>query len=139
MSFGMGFVFVPLTVTAIHGVGEEDSGIGSGVLNAMQQVGGSLGLATLSTVAVAATKDKVSEITAGAQAVLAQGPTAPSADEQRSFMETVTNVAFAHGSTYAFMVGAAMIWVAAVIIFMFMRVSHDEINDIEAPVGMHAG
>ena len=51
MSFGMGFVFVPLTLTAVHGVRAEDSGIGSGVLNTMQQVGGALGLATLSTVA----------------------------------------------------------------------------------------
>src|SRR5699024_4575919 len=49
MSMGMGFVFVPLTVTAVHGIGTRDSGIGAGVLNAMQQVGGALGLATLST------------------------------------------------------------------------------------------
>ena len=51
MSFGMGIIFVPLTLTAVHGVRNEDSGIGSGVLNTMQQVGGALGLATLSTVA----------------------------------------------------------------------------------------
>ncbi len=51
MSLGMGFVFVPLTLTAVHHVRAEDSGIGSGVLNTMQQVGGALGLATLATVA----------------------------------------------------------------------------------------
>ena len=138
MSFGMGFVFVPLTVTAIHGVGDEDSGIGSGVLNAMQQVGGSLGLATLSTVAVQATKDKAAEISASAQAVMAQLPSAPSAAEQKSFAQTVGNVAFAHGSTYAFLVGAAMIWLAAVIAFLFMNVRHEEINDTESPVGIAA-
>ena len=44
--------FVPLTLTAVHRLRPEDSGIGSGVLNTMQQVGGALGLATLSTVAV---------------------------------------------------------------------------------------
>ena len=48
MSLGMGLTFVPLTLTAVHGVGARDSGIGSGVLNTMQQVGGALGLATLS-------------------------------------------------------------------------------------------
>ena len=54
MSIGMGAVFVPLTLTAVHHVRAEDSGIGSGVLNTMQQVGGALGLAILSTVAAAA-------------------------------------------------------------------------------------
>ncbi len=52
MALGMGAVFVPLTLTAVHHVRAEDSGIGSGVLNTMQQVGGALGLAILSTVAV---------------------------------------------------------------------------------------
>ena len=42
---GMGMTFVPLTLTAVHHVRAEDSGIGSGVLNTMQQVGGALGLA----------------------------------------------------------------------------------------------
>ena len=43
----MGLTFVPLTLTAVHHLRNEDSGIGSGVLNTMQQVGGALGLATL--------------------------------------------------------------------------------------------
>ena len=47
MSIGMGLTFVPLTLTAVHHVRAEDSGIGSGVLNTMQQVGGALGLAIL--------------------------------------------------------------------------------------------
>ena len=51
MSLGMGMTFVPLTLTAVHHVRAEDSGIGSGMLNTMQQVGGALGLATLATVA----------------------------------------------------------------------------------------
>ena len=51
MSVGMGLVFVPLTLTAVHHLRDEDSGIGSGVLNTMQQVGGALGLALLSTLA----------------------------------------------------------------------------------------
>ena len=44
MSFGMGMTFVPLTLTAVHHLRNEDTGIGSGVLNTMQQVGGALGL-----------------------------------------------------------------------------------------------
>ena len=58
MAFGMGLNFVPLTLVAVHHLRPEDSGIGSGVLNTMQQVGGALGLATLSTVALHFTQNK---------------------------------------------------------------------------------
>jgi hypothetical protein len=50
MALGMGAVFVPLTLTAVHHLRPEDAGVGSGVLNTMQQVGGAFGLAALSTV-----------------------------------------------------------------------------------------
>ena len=136
MSFGMGFVFVPLTLTAVHGVPTEDQGIGSGVLNAMQQIGGALGLATLSTVAVSALNDKVASITAAAtQTAQNAGLPTPTGDEQKAFGETIFNVAFAHGATQAFMVGAFMIWAGSVLIWLFMNVSHEEINDVEAPAG----
>lgn len=132
MSFGMGFVFVPLTVTAVHGVANEDSGIGAGVLNAMQQVGGALGLATLSTVAVDATKEKANEIAAGAQQLMAQLPQPPTEGANKAFQETVGEVAFAHGSTLAFVVGASMIWGASLITFLFLNAKHEEINDNDA-------
>ncbi len=68
MSVGMGLTFVPMTLAAVHGVGKRDSGIGSGVLNTMQQVGGALGLATLATVAVHFSQDKAQSIVSSFQA-----------------------------------------------------------------------
>ena len=47
---GMGCLFVPLTVTAVSNVTQAESGAASGLLNVMQQVGGSLGLSILVTV-----------------------------------------------------------------------------------------
>src|SRR6266568_877388 len=47
---GLGFLFVPLTLTAVSGVSREETGAASSLLNAMQQVGGSLGLSILVTV-----------------------------------------------------------------------------------------
>jgi MFS family permease len=44
---GMGAVFVPLTTASLAGVRPEDSGSASSMVNVMQQVGGSLGLAVL--------------------------------------------------------------------------------------------
>jgi len=47
---GMGIVFVPLTTTSLAGVRPQDSGAGSSMVNVIQQVGGSLGLAILVSV-----------------------------------------------------------------------------------------
>ncbi|HTT51200.1 MAG TPA: MFS transporter [Streptosporangiaceae bacterium] len=47
---GMGVVFVPLTTVSLAGVAAQDSGAAASMVNVMQQVGGSLGLAILVTV-----------------------------------------------------------------------------------------
>jgi EmrB/QacA subfamily drug resistance transporter len=50
MSIGLAMVFVPLSSTALHGVGEQDAGVASALLNTTQQIGGALGTAVLSTI-----------------------------------------------------------------------------------------
>jgi EmrB/QacA subfamily drug resistance transporter len=55
MSLGMGLAFVPLTLLGTSGVTQDDSGLASGLFNTAQQVGGSLGLAILSTLAASQT------------------------------------------------------------------------------------
>ncbi len=65
-AIGMGLTFVTLTLTAVSKVEERDTGIASGVLNAMQQIGGSLGLALLATLAVNVTTNKVIELVGNA-------------------------------------------------------------------------
>jgi len=47
LGIGMGLVFVPLTTASLAGVAPADSGAASSMVNVMQQVGGSLGLAVL--------------------------------------------------------------------------------------------
>jgi EmrB/QacA subfamily drug resistance transporter len=47
---GLGMSFVPITIAATSGVPAGESGLASGLLNTTQQVGGSLGLAILSSV-----------------------------------------------------------------------------------------
>jgi predicted MFS family arabinose efflux permease len=51
-SLGMGAIFMPLTLVATTGLKNEDQGLASGLFNTSQQVGGALGLAVLSTIAV---------------------------------------------------------------------------------------
>jgi len=50
-SLGLGLVFVPMALVALHNVAEQDSGVASSLLNTAQQVGGAIGLALLGTVA----------------------------------------------------------------------------------------
>ena len=52
---GNGLAFVPLTAASLDGVEPADAGAASGLVNVMQQVGGSLGLAVLVTIFGAAT------------------------------------------------------------------------------------
>jgi predicted MFS family arabinose efflux permease len=56
LALGLGFAFVPLVLGATSGVQPADMGVASAVLNTAQQVGGTLGLAVLVTVATAATR-----------------------------------------------------------------------------------
>jgi EmrB/QacA subfamily drug resistance transporter len=55
LGVGMGMSFVPVTIAGTSGVAPQDSGLASGLLNTTQQVGGSLGLAILSSIATSRT------------------------------------------------------------------------------------
>lgn len=97
ISVGMGHVFVPLSSTALLGVPEHDAGVASALVNTMQQVGGSLGIAFLNTVATNAT----------ARYALAHGGLSPSA--------------VVHGYTAAFGVAAGLVVVAVVVVLSLVR------------------
>lgn len=121
MSVGMGLTFVPMTMVAVHGVRTADAGIGSGVLNTMQQVGGALGLATLSAVASHYSVSKLGDL-AGSH------PGNPLNGVQ----------AFADGATHAFLVGAFMIWTVSLIVWALLSVKHAEISE-GTPEAVHVG
>jgi predicted MFS family arabinose efflux permease len=54
---GVGLAFVPATVAALAGVAEHESGLASGLSNTALQIGGALGVAILTTVAVSRSDD----------------------------------------------------------------------------------
>ena len=55
MGLGFGMIFAPAANTATAGVPTNDSGVASALVNTMQQVGGSIGVSILSTMAASAT------------------------------------------------------------------------------------
>jgi EmrB/QacA subfamily drug resistance transporter len=69
-AMGLGFSFVPVTIGAVMGVSDDDSGLASGLINTSQQVGGALGLAILVAIANGTTGSSVDDpvaLTAGFQ------------------------------------------------------------------------
>ena len=131
MSVGMGLTFVPLTLTAVHHVKAADSGIGSGVLNTMQQVGGALGLATLSTVSLHYVNNSVADMGPGlAKAAEAANidPNMPIPDSPLTFIEAAGfQASFTDGATAAFLVGSVMMLAASLVVWIFLNVKHEEL------------
>jgi EmrB/QacA subfamily drug resistance transporter len=120
MSLGMGATFVPLTLTAVHHLRAEDSGVGSGVLNTMQQVGGAMGLAILGSAATRIFTERNDELGAVAADPIVQ---------QQIFTE---------GATNAFLVGSMMMLLASVVIWTLLNVKHEELAT-DGPEGGHVG
>jgi EmrB/QacA subfamily drug resistance transporter len=60
IGLGIGTAFMPLLTLAMADVPAEDAGLGSGITNLSQQIGGALGVAVLSTVAANHTKGLLS-------------------------------------------------------------------------------
>jgi EmrB/QacA subfamily drug resistance transporter len=88
MGLGFGIIFAVTINTATAGVRREDAGVASALVNTMQQVGGSIGLSALSTVALTATASYL--------AAHHTGPLAPA-------------IAATHGFTTAFAISAAIL------------------------------
>ena len=91
-AFAMGLLFSPLANTATAGVDRADAGLASGVLNTARQVGGSLSLAILGTVA---------------------------ADRSATFPDPTSGVALVSGYERAFQI-SALITIVALIASLFV-------------------
>lgn len=114
MSSGMALVFIPLSTTALHGVGNRDAGVASALINTSQQVGGSLGTALLNTVAATAT---TSYMTANATKSPLFGLT--------------------HGFTVAFTVSAALLVVGAIVLALFINIGKESVVENEGGAAVH--
>jgi MFS family permease len=96
---GLALSFVPVTIAGLTGVQPADAGVASGLINTSRQIGGSVGLAAVTTIAATATSHY-----AHSHAVLAfSGP------------------ALAHGFQVAFYTLAGVALVGAAVAAAFME------------------
>jgi MFS family permease len=107
---GSGLAFIPLTTAGISGVSREDTGAASGLLNVMQQLGGSLGLAILITVFEAASRS------------------AQAHPGTRSSLEQAQHV-FAAGTSRAFLVSGIVM--AVTLLFAFVTFKTRQVRAVE--------
>lgn len=111
MSSGMALVFIPISTTALHGVGNRDAGVASALINTSQQVGGSLGTALLNTVAATAT---TSYMTANATKSPLFGLT--------------------HGFTVAFTVSAVLLIIGAIVLALFINIGKESVVESDGAI-----
>jgi len=103
MSIGLGLLFVPLSSTALVGIGDRDAGVASATLNATQQIGGSLGTALLNTFAASAVTGYLLD-----RGAAASNP-------------TVQLMAQVHSFHVAFAWGAGLLFVGFVAVVLLIR------------------
>ncbi len=105
---GFGGAFVVLSNTALIGVAPNDAGVASAVVNTTQQVGSSVGVALLSTIAASATSSFLKSHH--------HGPAAQA-------------VATVHGYATGFIVSAALLGAAGIVCFLLLRNNHIEASE----------
>jgi EmrB/QacA subfamily drug resistance transporter len=115
MGLGFGMIFSPAINTATTGVARQDSGVASALVNTMQQVGGSIGTAALSTVALTATSTYLAAHHAGALAPA---------------------TAAVHGYSVAFTVAAALLLAGALLTTLLVpsKTRLEELRNAAPPV-----
>jgi MFS family permease len=114
---GLGMVFAPAMATATGDVRPEDAGVASALVNTMQQVGGSIGVALLSTLSA----------TAATGFVASHGGPTP-----RTLV-----AAAVHGYTTAFWWSAGIFFLGALLTSMRLRSGVQEQDPQALPVPAH--
>jgi hypothetical protein len=107
-------VFVPLTTASLAGVRPEDSGAASSMVNVMQQLGGSVGLAVLVAVYGTVTRNSAAHPVAGLSATAAH------------------NRVLAHGMSDAFVLATAFDVAALLVIAILLRPRRATVPDTPA-------
>ena len=126
IAVGLGVLFVPLTLVAMSKVADAESGVAASLRNTGQQVGGSIGLAVLGTVAWTVVANSIHAQATRAATTTAQGghPARPS----QAALTAIYHHALTAGFSRAFLVTAGIMLLALVITFVAIRVRRADLG-----------
>ncbi|GAA2818428.1 MFS transporter [Kitasatospora paracochleata] len=134
--FGMGLIFVPVMLIAVSGVADRETGAASGLLNSVQQIGGSLGLSILTTVFANASADEFGRQQAD---YLANAPVEAKAFLQQNHQlmpgTRWASEVLAYGISHAFVVGVVFAAVALLAAVFLIRAKASDLPT-EGAAGM---
>jgi EmrB/QacA subfamily drug resistance transporter len=116
-TFGLGIAAVTLTLTAVHRVAEQQTGVASAVVNMAQQIGAALGLSLFTTVATSVANEQVSE----AVKVLQNGL----ANNNKGLVAKASE-ALSNGYTSAYFGGGILLLIAAVVVLIMITTKHTQ-------------
>jgi EmrB/QacA subfamily drug resistance transporter len=137
-ALGLGLIFVPLSLVALAKVADSDAGVASSLLNTGQQVGGSIGLAVLGTVAWSAVANNIrSQATVAAIAAKHHAAAHLSAAKAAAWQTAVTDHALSVGFAKGYEVSAGIALLALILTVVAIRVKRSDlagINPMAAPV-----
>jgi hypothetical protein len=126
-ALGMGLIFVPLSLVSLSKVADSDAGVASSLLNVGQQVGGSIGLAILGTVAWSAVATSIhSQVAAAAKHVAGH----LSAAQQAAATRAITDHAYSVGFSKGYVVSAGIAVLGLLITVLAIRVKRDDLSGI---------
>ena len=129
-ALGMGLLFVPVSLVALAGVRNNDAGVASSLLNTGQQVGGSIGLAILGTVAWSAVANNIHAQVAAAAAAAKHATVHLSAAQQAAVQKAITDHAYSAGFSKGYLVSAGIALLALIITVVAIRVKREDLSGI---------
>ena len=113
LALGMGLMFVPLTLMVVSHVRHDEAGAASSLLNIGQQVGGSIGLAAIGTIAWTSVANTVRDSMAAAAASGAAQGAGGSAAGAGEGAASIPQAILFHGLTVGFSTGLVIAGVVA--------------------------
>jgi EmrB/QacA subfamily drug resistance transporter len=136
---GLGMLFMPLMLVATSKVSEHDAGVASSLVNTGQQVGGSIGLAILGTVAWTVVASTARHSAAVAKATAARAAAAghalhPTAAQIAAYEKAITDHSLAVGFSRGFEVSAGVMVLALVITLLVIRVTKKDLEGVQPPM-----
>jgi hypothetical protein len=134
---GLGLLFMPVTLVSLSKVEDRDAGLASSLVNTGQQVGGSIGLAILGTVAWTVVANTARNSADHAKAVAAAAARAghplpkPSAGQLAQAKAAIFDHALSVGFSRGFVVSAAIMFLALIAAIILIRVTREDLAGVD--------